>query len=477
MLITVIVTLFIIASLSQLLNRESSMQVSMSASETHLTEARYVAEAGMQHALWQSNHAGCTGYPSSVTNNFGTNNYTVSVSPSSGSPVSISSTSTLATGESISLSRDNIKIFQTPNILSLQPDSTSAKDTHIYEFKPTFNYSNNVNLIVSAVAGKNEHSLIQFNLSSIPTDHTISSAKLELYENTGVWNSTTVNVHRVTTNWNEANSNWTEANTSNNWITNGGDFDSKISATTTTTGALGVVNWDITALVESWVNGGVANYGLLLRTTLTGEGAQFSSSNTPIAANRPKLTITYKCECGKVCGAAPFICNGNYRDEFNNRVYSGSDGSIDWISNPWLEVGESDSATTGDIQVRNDISDYQLRTQDNDNGGEGVEREANLSGATTASLEYEYRRHKLDGINDYTTVEISANGTAGPWTELARYAGPAGGGELTDATYTLITHDISTFISSNTRIRLKTSANMGGGDRVWFDSVQISCSP
>lgn len=471
LLITVIVTLFIVASVTLLLNRESSVEVNMSASESRVTEAHYVAEAGLHHALWQANNANCTGYPSSVTSNFGSNSYTVSVSPTSGSPVSISTSSTLTSGESINLSRDGIKVYQPPTIVALQPDPTAGLDTYLYEFQPTFNFGNSLNLKVSAVTGKSTQSLLRFNLSSIPAGYSITSAKLELYVNNAAVDSTTVSIHRVTKDWGEANANWTEANPGNAWTSSGGDFDSTIITSGVTSASIGWSSWDITSLVSNWVNNVSPNYGLMLRTTETGKSTQFSSTDAGLPANRPKLTINYTCECGQVCAAAP-TCNGTFRDEFDSRDFTGSNGTLDWTASPWLEVGESDGPTNGDIQIKNDVSDYQLRTRDNNNGGEGLEREVDLIGATTATLEYEYRRHSLDNINDYTTVEISANGAAGPWIELARYRGPTN-----DAAYTLITHDISAYISNNTRIRLKTSPNMGGRDTVWFDSVQISCSP
>ena len=68
-------------------------------------------------------------------------------------------------------------------------------------------------------------------------------------------------------------------------------------------------------------------------------------------------------------------CNGMYADGFNARTFSGTDGSLPW-SGDWQEVGEGDGPTSGDVGVGRDLSDYQLRLRDNDNGGEGVEREA-----------------------------------------------------------------------------------------------------
>ena len=164
-------------------------------------------------------------------------------------------------------------------------------------------------------------------------------------------------------------------------------------------------------------------------------------------------------------------CDGTFRDEFNAASFSGDDGTLPWAGD-WLEVGESNGATSGDIRVMNDESNYQLRTRDNDNGGEGVEREVDLSGAASATLAYDYRRMNLDSSSDYTSVEVSANGAAGPWTELTRHQGSGN-----DSSYQPASYNISSYIAGNTRIRFKTSSSMGGTDTVWFDNVQIQCAP
>ena len=164
-------------------------------------------------------------------------------------------------------------------------------------------------------------------------------------------------------------------------------------------------------------------------------------------------------------------CSGTFRDEFNATTFSGSDGTLAWAGD-WLEVGENDGATSGDTRIMNDQSDYQLQTRDNDNGGEGVEREADLSGAGSATLTYNYRRQSLDSTSDYTSVEISANGASGPWTELTRHDGTGN-----DSNYVFASHNITSFASANTRIRFKTSSTMGGSDIVWFDNIQIACRP
>jgi hypothetical protein len=78
------------------------------------------------------------------------------------------------------------------------------------------------------------------------------------------------------------------------------------------------------------------------------------------------------------------------------------------------------------------------------------------------------RRNSLDNLAEYVSVQVSASG--GPFTEIARFAGPA-----TDAAFGFYNFDITPFLSANTQIRFASPAGgMGGGDQVFFDDVQIS---
>jgi len=170
-------------------------------------------------------------------------------------------------------------------------------------------------------------------------------------------------------------------------------------------------------------------------------------------------------------------CDGTFRDEFNALSYAGNDGTLSW-SGDWQEVNETDGPQRGDEQVAPDPTALlppgtnQMRVRDNDGGGEGVLRELDLSGAGTATLSLFYRRYSLDNSYDYVSVQISSNGAAGPWTEITRVQGPG-----TDLYYQPITLDISAYISATAAIRLISSPYQGGLDDVWFDNVQIQCTP
>ena len=108
--------------------------------------------------------------------------------------------------------------------------------------------------------------------------------------------------------------------------------------------------------------------------------------------------------------------------------------------------------------------------QDNDGGGEGVQREADMPAYTDASLSFSYRPDSLGNSDDYASIDVSSDGGA-TWTQLTRIEGPADEGN-----YLSFSQNISSFISNNTRIRFLSSSNLGYIDRVYFDDVEIALS-
>lgn len=167
-------------------------------------------------------------------------------------------------------------------------------------------------------------------------------------------------------------------------------------------------------------------------------------------------------------GGTGGTCGGTLRDEFNSISYAGSNGTLPWATD-WQEVNESDGPFSGDEIVGTDQSNYQLRVQDNDGGGEGVMRQADLSAYTVATLSFDYRRIGLDDANDFVAIQVSKDG--GAWVELGRLAGPAN-----DVGYSAASYDLTPYISANVRIRFVGSATLGGSDSVSFDNVQIAVS-
>ena len=223
----------------------------------------------------------------------------------------ITASGTLANGTTHTLNRYDIVLYQPPGTVVLQPDASEAIDTYLYEWKPDWNHGAKVSMSVSDQWTANEHALLRFNLSAIPRGARITEASLELNSNGSSWQSTTLTVHRVNTDWTEGSetggvgdgANWNNRDTGTAWNSAGGDYELNPVASAVTPGAVGWVSWDITPLVNEWVNAGIPNYGLLLAPTAPGQGAAFDSSDATDAAVHPKLTISYACECGITCQA------------------------------------------------------------------------------------------------------------------------------------------------------------------------------
>jgi hypothetical protein len=169
-------------------------------------------------------------------------------------------------------------------------------------------------------------------------------------------------------------------------------------------------------------------------------------------------------------------CDGDFGDDFETDDYGGSTGSLSWAG-PWEQVNENGSPGNGDEQVITQGSgNHVLRVQDNDSGGEGVRREADLSPYASATLNFTYWRDALDDANDYVTVQVSSNG-GGSWTELGRFEGPATDPEESPQS---ASYDISSFMGPSTQIQFLSSPDLGALDAVYFDDVEIvvsGCAP
>ncbi len=167
----------------------------------------------------------------------------------------------------------------------------------------------------------------------------------------------------------------------------------------------------------------------------------------------------------------------HYLDRFDaHDSYTGDDGTLSW-SNDWQEVNEADSAASGNVQV--------LDIYTGDGGGnvelfvakdKGAWREADLSGAGSATLSFDYARSGLEA-DDYLVVYIQSGGgtggsvvgdAPGTWDEIARFGGPG-----TDPAYLGAEIDISPYIGTDTRILFFAEGATHGNDRIMVDNVRI----
>lgn len=171
--------------------------------------------------------------------------------------------------------------------LTLQPGG-EGKDSFVFGLSPG-NFGSQTYLEAGGGTGTPPPSrtLIQFDLSSIPSGSTINSAILGLYLYTSFGLepnlSIELSIHKITQEWQE------DTVTFSNQPT----FESNPLTSIFVGSPPSWVFWNVTSQVQAWVSGEV-NYGLLIKgVTNSNSGKTFYSSDYSDPSLRPKLTIDY----------------------------------------------------------------------------------------------------------------------------------------------------------------------------------------
>ncbi|MBN1971798.1 MAG: DNRLRE domain-containing protein [Candidatus Delongbacteria bacterium] len=173
---------------------------------------------------------------------------------------------------------------------TIQPNPIEGKDSMVVSQLPDTNYADNQYFSLgnlSASVFLRGH--LQFDVSSIPTDAVIVHADLKLYQYQTIGTEGfIIGLHQVNESWEESVITWN----------NQPDYlPSPESIVTITVGATTWLSWDITALLQGWVDGSISNYGILLKDTDEPLGDTFircyTSDYTTNPTQCPKLEITY----------------------------------------------------------------------------------------------------------------------------------------------------------------------------------------
>ncbi|UCE38245.1 MAG: tandem-95 repeat protein [Thermoplasmata archaeon] len=203
--------------------------------------------------------------------------------------------------------------------INIQPDETVGIDSYINENSQGSNYGGDDNLRVQKDAN-DRRALLWFDVSQI-SDSKVIDAHLELYfYSSEDASSLDVAVYRVENSWSESIVNWIQRDAVSNWVTSGGDYDPLAVDTVALTNSYDWVSWNITSLVDGWVNGTYENNGVLLDgPTGTNTWKEFYSSDYASLSFRPKLNITYYPlnsynETANITQVFPLLDQGGYRD-------------------------------------------------------------------------------------------------------------------------------------------------------------------
>ncbi|RKH36007.1 DNRLRE domain-containing protein [Corallococcus praedator] len=180
---------------------------------------------------------------------------------------------------------------------------TGASDVTLLQNTPTVNLGADALLRMDrdypTSSGKVSNSLLRFDLGAIPANATVQSVRLTV----NVKNSTTGEgffVYAAGRAWTESQATWNNATSTTAWATVGASGASDRGATSFATlipGATGSYGVDLNAAgiaaVQGWVQSAGTNNGFVLDANTNMDGLELDSSEAAIAANRPKLTVTY----------------------------------------------------------------------------------------------------------------------------------------------------------------------------------------
>jgi hypothetical protein len=190
---------------------------------------------------------------------------------------------------------------------SSQPDEASSFDTEFSSAAQTTNNGNGNQIVAGEHNGLADifRTLIKFDLSSIPSNATITSATLSLWVKQDISdNARNFKLYRVQRDWVESQATWLNWKTANAWTTggagsNGNDADLTTVWASTSFSASEAVNTQKDFVIDTTefaklIDGTYANYGWVLRPdTELNDGYVFYSAAETTASRRPKLVVEY----------------------------------------------------------------------------------------------------------------------------------------------------------------------------------------
>jgi uncharacterized repeat protein (TIGR01451 family) len=167
-----------------------------------------------------------------------------------------------------------------------------GQDTYIDVDNEGNNFGDETTFRVETPSASEARALLRFDLSSL-TGQTVNSATLRVTVNNATANGR-VEVYPLTRSFIETQASWNNADTGTAWTTAGGDYDSTTLIGTFSPTANGV--YDITGpalntLIQSWINSGATNYGLIFVMKGIADDAQMRTKEQG-APDQPTLIVT-----------------------------------------------------------------------------------------------------------------------------------------------------------------------------------------
>ena len=168
------------------------------------------------------------------------------------------------------------------NTAFIQPGPSDLKDTWVYD-QENFSHGDWGELRANDTSTWRQRILIEFtDLSELSSAAMINSAKLGLYRYDAYnSNSLTLDAYQITSSWAESATYSTQPS-----------YNSTAESSVTVSGTSPTwYEWDITNLVQQWIDGSATNYGVAIYNHGTGFYQRFVSSDNSIATSPPDIFL------------------------------------------------------------------------------------------------------------------------------------------------------------------------------------------
>jgi hypothetical protein len=302
LMLPVALTLALVGALAYTMAYDGSMNVADVDAQYEIERARYLAASGVQLAKWRAARNDCD----LNSARFGTIRFLDSAGTVVGS-IAVDATNTkwdkgnLVLSLTATTARDAVHaLTRKEQVINLSEvknatiigggddDTTIVKNSTVPQ--------NNAAILIATEGSA--YPLVQFKLPPDLDKAAVIQATLKITKNNG--NATqpgrSLAVHRITRDWNAKEATWEKAGPGP-WTTPGGDYVAMASDSVVIDPGNGAFNgaytFQVDALVDSWANRSLPNYGVLLKPTALAN-TQFVSFN---GANKPELVVRYYKRC------------------------------------------------------------------------------------------------------------------------------------------------------------------------------------